>query len=137
MRWIVLVLLLTSGTAEAVEWVSLGKPGNANRETFVDASGIRIDGNIRTSASKVVLASHTVAGAGEATNKWITEITYQITFDCGDRRSRVDAMTTYFEDGTNWSEPESAFPKPWVTVPPGFHSNWTALMQYVCAWTPK
>ena len=138
MRWMVLTaLLLTSGTAEAAEWVSLGKLENGKKETFVDVSSIRIDGKIRRSASKVVLAAHTVAGAGENANKWLREISYLFSFDCGDRSGRVDAMTAYFDDGTNWSEPASAFPKPWVAAPPGFQSNWTALMQYVCAWKPK
>jgi hypothetical protein len=137
MQWIVLMtLLLTSGTVEAAEWVSLGKPGNGKKETFVDVSSIRIDGKTRSGASKVVLASHSVTGAGDNANKWISEISYLFTFDCYEKSSRVDAMTAYFDDGTNWSEPASAFPKPWVTVPPGFQSNWTTLIQFVCAWKP-
>jgi hypothetical protein len=138
MRWLVLMaLLFTSATLGAAEWVSLDKLENGKKETFVDVSSIRIEGKMRSTASKVTLASHTVTGAGERTDKWIHEIAYIFTFDCGERSSRIDAMTTYFDDGTTWSEPASAFPKPWVTVPPGFQSNWTALMQFVCTWKPK
>jgi hypothetical protein len=143
MQWMVLMALLltsgtlaTSGTLEAAEWVSLGKLGNAKKETFVDVSSIRIDGKIRKGASKVVLASHSITGAGDNANKWISEISYQFTFDCFEKSSRIDAMSAYFDDGTNWSEPASAFPKPWVTVPPGFQSNWTSLIHFVCAWKP-
>jgi hypothetical protein len=129
---VLVVLLLASGTTWAAGWVSLGKVENGNKETFVDVSSIRIDGKIRSSTSKVVLAPHTVAGAGESASKWISEITYRFTFRCAQRSSRIDAMTAYFDDGTQWSEPATAFPKPWVTVSPGFQSNWTALMDFVC-----
>jgi hypothetical protein len=59
---VLLALLLTSGTAQASEWVSIGTTDNAQIEYFVDVSSIRVESDIRRGWVKTVFASHTVRG---------------------------------------------------------------------------
>jgi hypothetical protein len=128
-------LMLACGAAQAEEWVTLGKIDNGNKETFVDVSSIRIDNGIRRGSSKVVFVSHAQAGAGEYSNKWVSYFSYQFAFSCADKMSRVEGMSGYFDDGTSYID--RYYPKPWRAVPMAPKTNWTTLMEFVCAWKPK
>jgi hypothetical protein len=57
----VVALLLACGTAQAAEWVSLGKDLE-NREIFVDVSSVRIADSLRRAWFKVVYEPHTKRG---------------------------------------------------------------------------
>jgi hypothetical protein len=54
---ILLTLLLACGTAQASDWVSIGKSDNGTREYFADVSSIGITGDIRRAWVKTVLTS--------------------------------------------------------------------------------
>jgi hypothetical protein len=134
-KTMLLALLLACRVAQAEEWVSLGNIDNGNKETFVDVSSIRIDIGIRRGSSKVAFASHAQAGAGEYSSKRISYFRYQFAFSCADNMGRVEGMTGYFEDGTTYID--RYYPKPWQAVPTAPKTNWTTLMEFVCAWKPK
>lgn len=134
-KTMLLALTFACCAAQAEEWVSLGKIDNGNKETFVDVSSIRVDSEIRRGSSKVVFASHAQAGAGEYSSKWVSYFSYQFAFNCTDKMGRVEAMSGYFDDGTTYID--RYYPKPWQAVPMAPKTNWTALMEIVCAWKPK
>jgi hypothetical protein len=131
----VLALLMACFVAHADQWVSLGKMDNGNKETLVDVAGIRIDNGIRRGSSKVVFATHAQAGTGEYSSKWVSYFSYQFAFNCSDKMGRVEGMSGKFDDGTAYVDRH--YPKPWQAVPTAPKSNWTTLMEFVCAWKPK
>jgi hypothetical protein len=132
---ILLALLLACRAAQAEQWVSLGKIDNGNKETFVDVSSIRIDSGIRRGSSKVVFALHAQAGAGEYASKWVSYFSYRFAFNCADKMGRVEGMSGNFDDGTTYID--RYYPKPWQAVPVAPKTNWTTLMEFVCAWKSK
>jgi hypothetical protein len=134
-KTVLLALLLECGAASAEEWVSVGKIENGNKETFVDVSSLRINSGIRRGSSKVVFASHAQAGAGEYSSKWVSYFSYQFAFNCGDKLGRVEGMSGHFDDGTTYID--RYYPKPWQAVPTAPKTNWTTLMEFVCAWKPN
>jgi hypothetical protein len=129
---ILLALLLTCGVVQAEQWVSLGKIDNGSKETFVDVSSIRIDSEIRRGSSKVVFALRAQAGVGEYASKWVSSFSYQFAFNCADNMGRVEGMSGNFDDGTTYVDRD--YPKPWQAVPMAPKTNWTTLMEFVCAW---
>jgi hypothetical protein len=134
---VLLALLLACGAAQAADLVSVGKNDGGKKETFVDVSSIRVEGEIRRGLSTVVLAPHTQNGGGDYSSKWISHIAYSFAFNCVERTGRVEGFNFYFEDGTNYIDPAAHYPKPWQKVPPDTDSNWTTLMQFICAWKQK
>jgi hypothetical protein len=131
----ILVLVLACGSAQAEEWVSLGRTDNGTKETFVDVASIQIESGLRRGSSKVVFASHAQSGAGEYSSKWVRYFGYRFAFNCVNKMGRVEGMTGYFDDGTTYID--HYYPKPWQTVPMAPKTNWTTLMEYVCAWKAK
>jgi adenine-specific DNA-methyltransferase len=85
-------------------WVSIGKDA-AGHETFVDVSSIRVVGAIRRAWFKSVYVSHTMRETdGPDANKWWSASVHRRAFNCGEETTRSEALTVYYEDGTNGSE---------------------------------
>jgi hypothetical protein len=134
-RNLLLALLLTCGTAQAAQWVSIGKADDKTQETFVDVSTIRTVSGIRRAWTKVVFVSHTKRGDGDDANKWADYAVYRLAFNCAEVISRTEALTIYYNDGTNWSEPPERLPEPWAPVPP--ETVIEEAMQFIGAWGKK
>ena len=133
-KTILLALLLACGTAQASEWVSLGKNGQG-AEALVDVSSIRIAGNIRRVWTKVIFTTHTHKGVNEYANKWVNYELGHDAFDCGNETQRNEALNIYFEDKTNYTVPLAPAATNWDPVPPD--SLLSAEMRLVCTWNPK
>jgi hypothetical protein len=135
-RTILLTLLLACGTADASDWVFVGKSDDGKTRTYIDISSVRVTDNIRRACFKAVHAPHSAKEkGGPDANKWWSESVSRRAFDCSAETFSDEALTVYYEDGTNGSESPSAYPSPWEPVPPD-----TALsgeMQFICAWKPK
>jgi hypothetical protein len=127
---ILVTLLLACGTAQASEWVSIGKTDDGTRETLVDVSSIRVMGSIRRAWTKTVFTHHTVRGFGDDASKWETSQMTRQAFNCGEEMARFEAATIYYDDGTNTSLSEADF-APWAPVTP--ETVLSAEAQYVCA----
>ena len=134
-RTILLTLLLASGTAQASEWVSLGKSDDGKQAIFVDVSSVRVAGQIRRAWFKTVLAPHTVRGTGEDVDKWESDEVGQNAFDCSENTRRVEALIIYYEGGGDHTLPARMFPSPWEPVPPD--TLVSVEMHFICAWKPK
>jgi hypothetical protein len=132
---ILLVLVLACGTAQAAEWVSLGKTINGTQEILVDTSSIRIAGDSRKAWVKTVYAPHTMKGASANPNKWWTTDLSQEAFKCGEGTHRRESLTVYYNDGTNYVGPAEEYPTPWSPVPPETVGD--LEMQFVCAWKQR
>jgi hypothetical protein len=118
------ILLLTSflafGTAQASDWVSIGKNDNNGREYFADVSSIGITGEIRPAWVKTI----------DRPNKPFS--LERMAFNCGEGTMRWEPSTLYWID---IKDPEGTYPTPWKPVPPDTVGS--AIMQFVCAWKPK
>jgi hypothetical protein len=134
-KTIMLLLLLTCGTARASEWVSIGKSHGGNSEEFVDVSSIRVAGNIRRAWIKSAVAPNYQKGGGEYANKWVSEYLTRSAFNCVDETARTEGLLVYYTDGTSYSGPAQSYPDPWSPVPPDTLQS--AYMQFICAWKPK
>src|SRR5258706_15689282 len=64
-----LTLLVACGTAQASEWVSLGKNDSGKAEVFVDVTTIKVTGPIRLVWVKAAAAHHTEKGVGTTRGK--------------------------------------------------------------------
>jgi hypothetical protein len=131
---ILMALLLACGMVHASEWASVGN-GNDGKETFVDLSSIRITGPVRRAWTKMVVLPHTVEGDGPHAGKWLSYLASYYAFNCADATSRSEAMTYYFDDGTNGSIDASFFPMQWEPVPPD--TAWDTEMKRTCAHKPQ
>jgi hypothetical protein len=134
-RKLLLALLLACGTAQASDWVSVGKTANGQQENFVDISSIRVTGSIRRAWAKGVQAPHTERGTDDNANKWVSYYLSRETFNCREQVWRSEALTIYYDDETNGSMPAAIYPQAWEPVPPD--TTLSALMQFICAWKPK
>jgi hypothetical protein len=131
----VLALLLSCGTAQAAEWFSLGK-SVAGDETFVDVSSVRVAGPMRRAWFKTIYVPHkTKESTGPDANKWWHEGLQRKAFNCAEETARSEALTVYYEDGTNGSDPPAAYPTRWEPVVPETVLN--TEMQFICAWKSK
>jgi hypothetical protein len=93
---------------------------------------MRIDGSLRRGVAKIVLPPHRQRGSGEYSGKWVDSIVYEFAFDCNESKSRVEGVSTFFDDGTSYVDPKANYPKPWQAIPSGFQSNWAKLKDFVC-----
>lgn len=126
------VVLLAYGTAQASEWVSLGKSDSGSQH-FLDVSSIRVAGPIRRAWIKTVLAPQSFREpTGPDANKWWRASIVRTAFNCNLEASRNEAITVYYEDGTNDSDPTQT---EWRAVTPD--TLLSAEMQFICAWKPK
>jgi hypothetical protein len=130
-----MLIALTCATAQASEWVSLGKSDNGKTETFIDVSSIRVTGEVRRAWIKNVNAPQTSKGVNPYPNKWVREMVGHFLFNCGEETNRVEAATVYYEDGTNGTGPAEISPSPWRPVAPDTVGS--TNMQFICAWKQK
>jgi hypothetical protein len=126
-----LTLLLACGTAQASDWVSLGKTDDGKEEGVVDVSSIRVAGAIRWAWVKFLYAPRT---HGSPEHWWASDMSRE-AFNCADETHRREALTVYYEDGTNGSDPAANYPTQWQPVLPDTIGN--AEMQFICAWGKK
>ena len=73
-KTLLLTLLLACGTAQAVEWVSLGKADDAHTEDFVDVSSIRVDGEVRRAWIKTIYVPYTERDRRDARKCWASAL---------------------------------------------------------------
>jgi hypothetical protein len=130
-----LALVLTCGTAEASDWLPIGKSEDGKQQIFVDTSSIRIDADIRRAWIKTILTPHAVRGLFDDANKWVTYELNRDAFNCMNEAYRFEAQTEYYEDGSNYSVPASNYPSTWAPVPPDTVAD--NLMRVICAWKPR
>jgi len=128
-------MLLVCGTSQASQWVSVSKGEGGKTETLVDASSIRIAGNVRRAWVKFVFAPHTERGNSSYADKWVSFFLTRTAFNCSQETARDEAQNAYFENGTSASVPASNYPEPWQPVAPD--SSGSHQMQFICAWNPK
>lgn len=128
------LLLAVCGVTEASEWVSAEKSVDGKVELFVDVSSIRVAGAIRHAWIKTVFGGKGQKGEGVDANKWASNGVMRNAFNCDEETSQVEAVTIYFTDGTNRSEPALIFPTPWTPVAPD--TVLSTVMRFVCVWKP-
>jgi hypothetical protein len=129
---VMLALLLANATAQASEWVLVGK-SEMGKELFVDVSSIEVTDKIARAWVKLVLPPHTERGVALHATKWVRQFLKRDVFNCGEQTSNPDAVTIYYEDGTNYSVPAIAFPR-WRPVRP--ETMESMAMQFICARKP-
>jgi len=129
-----MALLLACGTAEASEWVSVGMSVH-KIEIFIDVSSIRVTGGIHRAWVKLVHHNHDQRGNGDDAGKWLSHSVSRDAFNCTEETTRAEALTWYFEDGTNHVVSPASYPDPWRPVAPDTIDS--ATMQFICAWKPK
>jgi len=125
-------LLLACGTAQASDWVSLGKTDNGKVEVLVDLSSIRVAGQIRRAWVKQIHASQAARGHGINANKWIASEVDFNSFNCGEETMSIGVGNYYYEDGTNSVDSSVVA---WGPVAPDTVGH--TLLQFICAWKPK
>jgi hypothetical protein len=133
-KTILSALLLACGTAQAANWVSLGKTDDGKQEIFIDGSSIRIAGHTRRVWIKTIYADHTMPGGSENPNRWQHESMDHWAFDCREANVMLEAGIDYFEDGTSFSLPSNRA-KLWHAVAP--ETLFDLEMHFICAWKPK
>jgi hypothetical protein len=116
------VAALITGTAQASDWVSVGKSDDGKQEIFVDVSSIRIAGDTRRAWIKTVFAPHTRKGIAGDANKWVSYGVVRVAFNCGEETSQDEAATYYYDDGTNYPL-DAAFAPPREPVAPDTMSD--------------
>jgi hypothetical protein len=134
-RTVLLALLLACGTAQASEWVSLGKSEDGTKETFIDVSSIRVVGAIRRAWFKVIYAPHAQRGSGSDANKWWNYTMEREALTCAEETFRLEGLLIYYDDGTTNSVPSISFPTSWEPVPPD--TMYEVQLRFICTWKPK
>lgn len=131
--WPLLALLLLGyGTAQAADWVSLGKTNDGKTEILIDLSSIRVAAQTRTGWVKQVHPSHAVSGSGLNASRWIASAVYFNSFNCGDETMSIGVANYYYEDGTNSVDSSVV---PWGPVAPDTVGH--TLLQFICSWKAK
>ncbi len=128
------VMVMSCGAAQASNWVSIAKSDNGKIESFIDVESIRINGNIRRSWFKTVYAPRSTPDADNG--KYLAFTVDRTAFNCSKETKQMEAMTIYYEDGSNPESPSpSLFPTAWEPVQPDTGN--AANMAFICAWKPK
>src|SRR5450759_1509033 len=127
-KTIMLALLLACGTAQAAEWVSLGKDLQ-NREIFVDVSSVRIADGVRRAWFKTVYEPHTKRGSGIHADTWRSYTLTRQAFDCAAESFKTEAGTAYFDDNSNYVIDYTNPPDPWTPVSPESIGN--SMLQFI------
>jgi hypothetical protein len=132
---VLLALLLACGTAQAAEWVLVGKSENSGDETFVDTASIRAKGSIRQAWFKMVPEHHKMQGWGPNAQRWVDHFLGKLAFNCSEETQRSEATTYYYEGGEIYVVDAINFPSAWQPVQP--ESIAAKMMKYACSWKPK
>ena len=125
-----LALVIVCSTAQASNWVSLGKNDAGTMEYFIDVSSIRIEGNVRRAWFQMVHKAHTMKDPDDG-RYWRSEVS-RYTYNCTQEVKRHEAMTIYYEDGTNYIMAAENYPTPWTPVVPDTLS--AEGMEFICRW---
>jgi hypothetical protein len=133
-KTIMLALLLACGTAQASNWVSVGKSHDGNVEWFVDTTSIRIDNTVRRAWTKTVFASHTMQDPILHSGKWLAYMVTRDVIDCRDETHDMEAITQYYESGGNDSMPDYRKQLRMEPIVPDTVQQ--ALMRFICGWKP-
>ncbi len=80
------------------DWVRLTALNDPAGQLFVNTASFKGSGNWRSLSEKHVFPPHTEKWQG----KWVNYAMDQWEFDCGQHRTRLEARTDYYEDGTLW-----------------------------------
>jgi hypothetical protein len=123
---------LTCCPAQAADWVFVANSTDLTEKLYVDTSSIRIEAGIRHVWDKLVPARHTMKGNA---NKPILYEVAKVAFNCSEETVNEQALSVYYEDGTNETVMPEALTQGWKPIPPD-----TVLrleMDFVCAWKPK
>jgi hypothetical protein len=131
-KTIILAMFLACGTAQASNWISVGKTNDGKSESFIDLQSVRIDGDIRRAWVKTVYASR--SNPGPFGKYWASTVA-RTSFNCSEETRRWDALTIYFDDESLRSIPASQYPTAWEPVTPDTIES--ANMAFICAWKPK
>jgi hypothetical protein len=115
------------------EWVSLGKSDDG-KHWFVDASSIRVTGEIRRAWVKVVLRPRTVSEPGKHGIQWVNHTVAEKAFNCTQGTARMEALIFYFENGEPFDS-SKGLPSSWAPIPPDTVGS--DEFQFVCTWKPK
>lgn len=134
-KTIILSLLLTCGAAQAADWVLAAHSADGMEEMFVDVSSIRVAADIRHLWDKWVPTPHTNKGFGKNANKPIIYEVAKVAFNCSEETVKEDALTVYYEDGTNETVMPEVLTKRWEPIPPD--TMLSDEMRFICAWKPK
>lgn len=126
-----LTLVIVCSTAQASNWVSVGNDDAGTMENFIDVSSLRIAGNIRRAWFKSVYKTHAEKGAD---GKYWSYTVFKTAYNCTQEVERYEAMTIYYEDGTNYSMAAENYPTPWTPVVPDTLS--AGDMEFICRWKP-
>jgi hypothetical protein len=128
-KTIILVLILTCGTAQSSEWVSVAK-SETGKELFVDVSSMQVTDKIGRAWVKLVPARHTESGDELHSTKWVQQYLKRDAFNCDEQTSSSEVATIYYDDGTNYSTPADDLTK-WRPIRPD--SMESKAMEFVCA----
>ena len=126
-----LALVIVCSTAQASNWLSLGKSDDGTLENFIDVSSLRIAGNIRRAWFKLAYKTHTEK---DSDGKYWSSTVAKKAFNCTEEMSRDEALNVYYEDGTNHTVPATYYPDPWEPVPPD--TVVSTEMHFICTWKP-
>jgi hypothetical protein len=119
-----LTVLLACGSAQASEWISIGKSDNGAREIFADVSSIGITGETRRAWIKTIVLPD---------KPFLLD---RMAFNCAEGTMRWEASTLYSSDGNEFGgETTGPFPTPWKPIPPDTVGS--TVMHFVCKWKPK
>jgi hypothetical protein len=132
-KTMITALLLTCGTAQAAQWVSVGQTDNGQVEAFVDLGSVIIDGYIHRASFKYVYAPR--SHKDERVNKWDKVSFGEEAFKCVDQTSRTESLKVYYEDGSHWTAPAALLPSSWTPVGPRTMRDFQ--MHYICTRVPK
>jgi hypothetical protein len=131
-KTILIALLMACGTALATEWVSVGKSAGESVDTYVDVSSLRRSGQIKRAWVKFVYAPHTHRGTADESNKWESYALHRNAYSCAEGNAKIEAITVYYDDGTQWSAPSSIIERmSFQPVLPGSLDE--GAMNFVCA----
>ena len=111
--------------------------GTTSHTYQIDVSSIRVEGEVRLAWVKDTPARHTMKGYGGNAKKFVSCAMMRFAFNCPDGSKKVDALSSYFEDGSFDTVNVAYVPQlaTWDPVPPD--TALSAVMQSVCSWKPK
>jgi clan AA aspartic protease (TIGR02281 family) len=114
------------------DWMRVSAVNDSAGDLFVNTASFQSNGNLRSLWEKHVFPPHTEKWQG----KWVNYAVDHWAFDCGAQRTRLDARTDYYEDGTRWVADSGMISSAaWHRVQP---DSWKdGEMKLLCEWQPR
>jgi len=117
-------LVFAVGSANAADWLSLGKTQGGDSEAFVDRGTILVVGNIRSAVFQYVLDHH----IDKLGKEWIVRSEQLSEYDCKKDSVHAVKLIIYLEGGGTHT---SFFPDAWAPVT----APWDHVaLNYLCSW---